>query len=348
MIRWLFRWVKRLVLLLLLLAIGLLAPVGYVELACRSDIQANDYAAILPETHHRAEGRTLMTYPEWHIVHAYDDYAEVISTNDPHEFGYLKSIGGFWSSLCALSETVGDHGGFDWPTKQMVYVIGVSFTAELLAKAAYEETLGRVATWIRGSARAPLDDLSARQARDYAAFLRQVPWHQWDFRRDVGELETANSGGFRDRERRFALGVEYSVKASYADVIAAAVESIGPDALTLRMVVRGLSAGELSALDGVTVVGTRPEGMEIETPRYRELTHLLADMAKAGAEFVEIAGNDDILFTVIGTKAIDDAVHAFERQGYGDIRSLVLVKVTELATRLRALEDGALEHVHDY
>jgi hypothetical protein len=24
----------------------------------------------------RPEGRTLMTYPEWHIVHAYEDYAE--------------------------------------------------------------------------------------------------------------------------------------------------------------------------------------------------------------------------------------------------------------------------------
>ena len=35
----------------------------------------------------RAESRTLTTYPEWHIVHAYDDYARVITDGDPHEFG---------------------------------------------------------------------------------------------------------------------------------------------------------------------------------------------------------------------------------------------------------------------
>ena len=61
-------------------------------------------------------------------------------------------------------------------TKLTIYTIGVSFTAELLAKAAYEETLGRIATLIRGAARAPLDDVSAGQARDYAAVRQQVPW----------------------------------------------------------------------------------------------------------------------------------------------------------------------------
>jgi hypothetical protein len=50
----------------------------------------------------RPEGRTLMTYPEWHIVHAYEDYAAVIRTGDPDDFGFLSSIGDFWSSTCAL------------------------------------------------------------------------------------------------------------------------------------------------------------------------------------------------------------------------------------------------------
>ena len=35
-------------------------------------------------------------------------------------------------------------------------------------KAAYEETFGRIATWVRGSDRALLDDISARQAASQA------------------------------------------------------------------------------------------------------------------------------------------------------------------------------------
>jgi hypothetical protein len=343
----LFRWLKRLVLLLLVAIIGLLSPIAYIETMCRPDVQPSAYTAILPADWHRAEGRTLLTYPEWHIVHAYDDYAEVIRTGNPADFGFLSSIGGFWSSLCALSTTSGDHGGFPWETKQMVYTIGVSFTAELLLKAAYEETVGRVATGIRGAAHTPLDDLSATQAADYATFLQQVPWYRWDFTRDAAALNAAATPVLRDRERSLALGIEYRVKAAYAQVIAAAVANVGPDQLTLRAVVTGLTVDQLAQYEGVTVIGQRPEGIEIEAPRYRAFTHLVIAMAAQGAQFVEIAGNDDILFTAISDEpTMPGAIHSFARQGNPGYRHLVLVKVSALADALRATK--GVEHIHDY
>ena len=128
----------------LVLVLLLLSPVAYVETACRPQGEAAPYTSLLPPADHRPESRMLMTYPEWHIVHAYDDYARVIRDGDPHDYGFLRGIGGFWSSLCALSQASGAHGGVDGGTKQMVYVIGTSFTLELALKAAYEETLGRV------------------------------------------------------------------------------------------------------------------------------------------------------------------------------------------------------------
>lgn len=350
MIRFVFRWLRRAFLALLVVVLGLLAPVAWNHVQCVGDTRPDSYAAILPEEHHRAEARTLMTYPEWHIVHAYDDYARVIAEGDPHDFGFLHAISGFWSSLCALSQAAGDHGGANGVIMQTVYTIGVSFTAEMLAKAAYEETLGRVATFLRGETRAPLDDLSAKQAAGYAAFLQQVPWYKWDFEADRAALIEARTDAFRDQERAIALGLEYSAKAAYARAIEAAVAAVGDDALTLRMIVTGMSEEDLSAIDGVAVKGTRPEGIEVETPRYRELTRILERMAGQGAEFVEIAGNDDILFTALSDEIIPGALHSFDRQGYGDQRHLILVKAPDLADRLRGLEaDGLrLEHIHDY
>lgn len=349
--RFLWRWTKRLLLVLLLLIAALLAPVGYVELACRGEIRESDYVSLLPPEHHRLESRTLMTYPEWHIVHAYDDYAEVIATGDPHDYGFFRSITGFWSSLCSLSEASASHGGVDWDTRQMVYVIGVSFTAELALKAAYEETVGRVFTWMRGEDRAPLDALSADQARAYAGFLQQVPWYRWDFAGDADALQAAATDRWRDRERAFALGIENNVKAAYAGVIAQAVAGVGFDELTLRMIVTDIDRAGLEALPGVTVISERAEEWEIETPRYRELTGLLARMADAGAGFVEIAGNDDIMLTVLSDRASHPgALHSFARQGHGDYRHLLMVPVTELDETLRGLEGEGLrlEHVHDY
>ena len=347
MIRWLWKWLKRLVFVLVLLVAALLAPIGYVEVACKGEpVAADPYDPLLPPEWHRAEGRTLMTYPEWHIVHAYDDYGQVITEGDPHDFGYLRAVSGFWGSLCALSEASPAHGGFDWTTKQTIYVIGVSFTAELMLKAAYEETVGRVYTWFRGPERATLDDLSARQARDYAEFLQQTPWYKYDFRADIAEQAAASQGTPRDNERRLALGLEFSAKQAYAGVIEDAVAGVGADALRLRMVVQA-TPDQLTGLEGVELVEERPEGLVLETPRYRQLTGLMREMAARGVDFVEIAGNDDIMLTALADAPLDGALWSRARQGYGDTRSLILLEVTELADFLRA-NGETVEHVHDY
>lgn len=347
--RFLGRWLKRGVLALGLLVLCLLAPVGYVELACRGEGGGAPYDPVITDpAWQRAESRTLMTYPEWHIVHAYDDYARVIATGDPHDFGYLRAVAGFWTALCPLSEASAEMGGVTTDSKMTIYTIGVSFTAELLAKALYEETVGRVVTVLRGEGRAALDDLSAEQAAKYAVFLQQTPWYKWDFDRDRAALSEARGETLRDRERALALGLEYRAKAAYARVIAGAVAGVGEDELRIRSVVAGLSPEALAGIGGVSVIEAMPEGVLIETDRYRAFTGILGGIAGAGGEVVEIAGNDEILFTVISdAPEMAGAVHSFRRQGYGDWRHLVVLPVADLAGRLRAL-GAAVEHVHDY
>ncbi len=347
--RTLLRWIKRLVLFTVLVVLALLSPIAYIETMCRPEGTLVAHEPLVGQDWQRPEGRTLLTYPEWHIVHAYADYAEVIRTGDPHDYGFVSAITGFWSSTCALAKASGQHGGFPWETKQMVYTIGVSFTAELALKAAYEETVGRLATLIRGTVHSPLDDMSARQAADYAVFLQQTPWYKWDFTRDAGELNTAATNAPRDRERRLALGLEYRAKAAYAKVIEAAVAAVGADQLRLRAVVSGVPEATLSALPDVQVITTLPVGVVIEAPRYRAFTRLAETIAADGGTFVEIAGNDDILFTMITDQpTAEGAVHSFARQGNPGFRHLVLIPVATLADTLRSLPKGALEHIHDY
>ena len=112
-----------------------------------------------------------------------------------------------------------------------------------------------------------------------------------------------------------------------------------------------LSNEELAAFDGVNVVAEHAQGIEVDTPRYRELTVLLSKMAQANGDFVEIAGNDDILFTVTSDSAnLDEALYSFARQGYGDFRHLILLPVADLADTLRSLDGQSLhlEHIHDF
>lgn len=347
--RLLLRLVKWLAVVLVLSVTALAAPVVYVETMCRGDAVAAPGTPLSGET--RPEIRTLLTYPEWHIVHAYDDYAEVIRTGDPHDYGFLPAVTGFWTSLCDLTGASAELGPIDGDTRVMVHVIGVSFTAELIFKAAYEETLGRVVTLIRGETRAALDDLSAEQAARYATFLQQVPWYRYDFAADAASLSAASTGSLRDRERAIALGLEHGARAAYARLIGQAVAATGQDDLTLQMVVTGLPGDRLAVVEGVTVLREIAQGIEVETPRYRALTLILADWAASGADFVDIAGNDRIMFTALSdAPTAEGALASLPRQGYADTRHLFLVDVAELAEVLRGLPARGLrlEHIHDY
>lgn len=331
---------------LLTLILSLAAPVLWVETMCRPQGDVAAYQAILPPEHHRPEGQTLMTWPEWQIVRAYEDYAEEIRNGDPQDYDFLPEIWRFWGSVCTLSKASGPLGGFPGDTKAMVYTIGVSFSLELGLKAAYEESLGRLAVWQRGPGRAVLDDVSAQMAADYAAFLSQVPWYRWDFTGDADRLAAEATPGLRNTERRFALGLEFRAKAVYAAMIGKAVAATGFDELTMRVVVRGLDSKTLASLPGVTVIAERPEGLEVETPRYAAFTDLARRIAAAGGVFVEIAGNDDILYTALSAEAAaPGALMSFARQGFGDFRHLHLIRVAGLAAALQA---GGVEHVHDY
>jgi hypothetical protein len=350
----LWRWLKRAMLALAALVLLLLAPVVYTEFACRGERIDQTFVSQIAPEEHRPVAATFLTYPEWHIVFAYDDYAKVLETGDPHQYGYLSAITGFWSAMCSLTEKADERGGAS-ETKNMDYVIGVSFTAELLAKAAYEETIGRVATWFRGEQHSVSDETSARMARAYAVFLHQVPWYKYDFENDVAALDAIGSLSFRDKERQFALGLEFGAKASYARVISEAVEATGQAKLTIRTVVESLDARTLRTLGDVTVIRASPEGVEIETPRYAAFTEILKKIALAQGHIKEIAGNNQIMITATGTEKPDillglPVLATLTRQGYNDQRWLVDVNVADLTNVIRAFEgSGAtLEHVFDY
>lgn len=344
-----FRLFKRLTLALLMMVLLLGAPIAWVEMSCRGPVRLQGERD--PDSGTRPESKTFTTYPEWHIVHAYEDYAHVISSKDPHHFNYLSAIGGFWGSLCPLAQMADAHGGFTSDSRATIYTIGVSFTMEMMMKAAYEETIGRLFTWIRGAERAPLDDLSAEQAMRYAEFLRMTPWYKWNFVSDAEVLSAASSGSARDTERRLALGGEYNAKALYARLIAKAVAATGNDQTRMVVEVAGLDPQELAGLPGVKVISTDYGVTTAETPRYREFTELAREISSRGGRFVTIAGNRVILLSAISRSPDPpQSLFSFLRQGRGDWRVLFLVPVSRLTERMSELaEDGIeLEHIHDY
>jgi hypothetical protein len=357
MIRFIGKLVKWVVILVLLTAVGLAAPIGYVEFSCHIPVTNTSYAPVITDPNEqRREANTYLTYPEWHIVYAYDGLAEVLKTSDEYDFDYASSVWRFWESTCALTRVADAHGGADGDTRLMLYTIGASFTLEMGLKAAYEETVGRVFAAVRGPVKSPQDVVAATMAADYAAFLRQTPWYKYNFQRMVDALwDIPIVDPWRGWERRLALGGEWKAKIFYADLIAAGVAATGEAKLTIQSVVTGLDATQLGIIPDVKVVSETPDGMVIETPRYARFTQILSEIARAGGSIREIAGNDDIMVALTlppGEEYVGpgEVIERMPRDGFWSERVLVDTKVSDLARLLAARTPGdpGLEHVFDY
>lgn len=345
--------------LVILAIIGLLSPAAYVEAFCHGDAGQQTYTPLIHDPEQRrAEANTFLTYPEWHIVYAYDGLAETLKKGEEFQFGYWESVKGFWQTDCALTRAADAHGGADIDTRLTIATIGVSFTLEMGLKAAYEDTIGRLTAWWRGPQKTPQDIVARDMAIDYAAFLRQVPWYKYPFQKSVDALQAAPSdGSLRGWERRVALGTEWKAKIAYAGAIASAVDVAGQAKLTIFSIVSGISAETLAAMKDVRIVSNLGDSLLIETPRYDIFTHILADIAKAGGTIREIAGNDDIMLSVTVPKGETPAllqrgemIARFARTGFDNDRALLSVKVGELGDILRQspIADPGIEHIFDY
>jgi hypothetical protein len=358
--------------LVVLGAVAIGATVASIEYRCSADVAGNQVpapAAALPSLvaappagYRRPEVDSFLSYPEWFIVHAYEDLAALLATGNESDFGYRSSVAGYWRSLCRLNRVAAAYGGDQGDTKLMLYTIGFSFTLELAAKGAYETTLGHLAETLRGPRKTAIDLHLAEVAQQYAVFLQRTPWYQFDFGREIGALWQAEAADddamIRHWERRLAMSVEFGAKALYAQLIGAAAGSLGPVDRTTLAVFAADTPAVLDAwleTSGAEVIERLAPGQVlVRSERYRPFTHLLLAALDAGVQPVEVAGNRRALVTVLAaTDQLPNTRVLFTvplsaqapRQRLG-----INTRMEELHTLLAAVRaaGGQFEHLYDY
>jgi hypothetical protein len=361
------KWAKRAAigtgLGLLTVAALIVPPIVTLEAVCvqKAEPAATRQPLLQDKEFLRPEANSKLSYPEWYIVHQYEDFADVLKQKSESQFHYLESISGFWSTLCGINARTKIEGDAAFEMKSMLYIIGLSYTAEMGIKGLYETTIGRLTEWLRGPERTSEDQFALRVADGYSKFLYQVPWYEYPFASELSKFwrETPMDGPGLPRkiERRVALSMEYGVKAAYAQVLKA-VAGMAPADLRIRSVVEGASAGELAQDEGIQVIRELDGGrVVIETPRYRAYTEILKDLAERGVRVVEIAGNTKVLTTVVtdkpGLRMPEHAQIIFRlplQSRPGFVRLGIDTPVDELSDLIKSLKKrgSSLEHVYDY
>ncbi|XDA96922.1 hypothetical protein AB1M95_12385 [Sulfitobacter sp. LCG007] len=334
--------------------LGLFGTILWVETQCRGPLYTQAPSRfITSETDRRPEGRSFLTYPEWHVVFTYRDYAETLFEAAPQDFGYWNAVRSFWTSSCAMNREADRYGDAGTAARQTLYVVGASFTTEMAAKAVYENTLGRLAS-LAGTD-TEQDRIEEEMAADYAEFLEQTPWYRFDFAQWRARLWDAPvTHHLRGWERRIALGIEWSAKAAYAQVIAGAVAATGQDETDMLIVVTRLRPDHVDELPSGRIIEPLGSALLLRVPRYEIFTRTADRIAAFGGEFVEIAGNDDILVSLLShqTPIMPATARVVAIVPVNEIweRYLVAIPVESLAGLLRASLYGParLEHIYDY
>ena len=191
----------------------------------------------------------------------------------------------------------------------MIYIIGVSYSIEYAIKGLYENTIGRVFEWIRGE-----DAHAARRLRAQgAAGLCRVSLHRPLVQISVprkarwldGDFGADAESPLRTWERDFALGTEYFVKIGYAALIQKALDAGSDDEpRDIMFVVATLPPEVLAKEPRIKPIrALTPQWQLVQTPRYKDLTEILHSLLDQGFGLAEIAGNHEILITVIAPKA---------------------------------------------
>lgn len=281
---------------------------GFVGLKCYSGGPPDERSMAIerdraqPPGYRREEASTFLTLPEWYIVYNSDEYARALQSRPPSAFPYIGSVRQYWRYYGAACEATRGVYPFSAGNHLMLAVIGSSFSIEYALKAVYENTAGRLSEWIGGHDTP--EDLFARQtAAEYGTFMHTVPWYEFPFAAKIGALwaSTPATGPhmFRKWERRGALTAEYGVKAAYGWLIGlSSGAAYGEEDLTVHARIENVSAHAL--IDGVTKVRAAPDGGAIVAiPRYEAFTGRVLTMLQQGIRFVDIAGNDEILVTVL-------------------------------------------------
>ena len=353
-------------LLLLVIAIEIIAGwrcnlQGQLHSPAAGSAERQKITAAIPN-YLRPEDDTFLSYPEWYIVWSYQEKADFQEHNLPSRFPYFGAVRQYWGSYCCIARLI--HGKYPANLGEhlMLVVIGTSFSAEYILKGAYEKTLGAVSEWSSGNQATEEDQFAYKVAREYADFVHVRPFYEFHFAREVkGLWKTTPLFGahiVRKWERKFYLTLDYTAEAFYCWIIEKLTHmTYGFEPSETYAWIENTSAEMLSGLPRVKIVKeVGPKAFVVDVPRYQEFTTVASDFAQRNINFVEIAGNSEILVSLVAPSTwpsnAENAVLVFSQPilTRRDYRRFVLsCPVKALSATLKGLNiSGAVEHVYDY
>lgn len=308
------------------------------------------------------EDSSFLTFPEWHIVYSAEEYADFLKHNKPSQFPYAKSIAQYWCSYRTVSALTKNIYKYNSDDQLMLSVIGVSYTYEYAFKGLYENTIGRVSEFL-GSTDTEEDRYAAVVAHEYGYSLPHSAWYNFPFGPKLIGLWTETSffgpHFLRKIERKFALSLEYSIKATYGWAIKNATESTySPEATEIYLVTEDIPTELLQKEPRIKIIkNISNETTLVSLPRYDEFNTVILKLAAQNVRILRIGDNANIMVSLIAPKEWNYHLSKGKPLFSIDVptnsrlkKIAVNIPVVEFSSIINKLhqEKIKIEHIYDY
>jgi hypothetical protein len=310
----------------------------------------------------RPGAATFLALPAWDIVYSAEEYAAFVFREPPSRFPWFGAIAQFWRTYAASCRATRHASPFDPGAHLRLGGTGVSFSVQHAVAGAYETTLGRAAEWLGGHD-SEEDAWARRTAQEYGRFLHLAPWYEFSFARTLRALwrhtPWAGPHPARKWERRIALSAGYGATAVVARVInrVFGTARVGED-VEIRAWLDDVPDDAFADLRVKRLRTLGPRSCIVGLPRGGAFTAVALELLRHGARFRDIAGNDVIALTAVGSRAARGSVTSpasvvFEEPvltNPGVVRLAVRVPVGALNEMIAALaaRGATLERLYDF
>ncbi len=311
----------------------------------------------IPE-YKRGEEQSYLALPEWYIVFNSEEYAVHISRKTPSSFPYWQSVKEYWSLYTQtgkLAEKYPSNFGY----KAMLWIIGSSYSAELLIKGAYETTIGRLTEIMTSDKGTDEDRLIAEYNVKYGTFIHVRPFYEfsyWSCLKDFWSKTSFFGENFtRKLERKIWFSTEFLVKTIYGWAMGVGSgAAYGAEAERIMAIVKG---EDLIKSPYVKVLESAQGSHLVSIVRYDVFRDLVMELADSEDKLVEVSGNRHIMFTVTGKKNTIPEIMNNSIVGHSRIvtddsqeRLLVAGPVSSLISNVKVMKDAGykIEHVFDF
>jgi hypothetical protein len=299
--------------------------------------------------------------PEWYLVFNPKEYSDYLAAGkNPSNFPFYASIDEYWTLYDRSMKLVSAAYDENKEYNTMLQVIGVSITMEYTAKMLYENTIGRVFSWLSNGTPSDEENIIVDAHRAYSDFIYDKAWYEFDFIPWVNRVwstsNTAESNWLRKLERKLFFTIEFAFKAAYAKLIEWGAKASYEEPVT-EIYLLVSTTDSLKNYQCLKIIREQGDQKIASITRWGAFTKTIIDIADKDIGIIEIGGNDEIIVSILTNKdesgifPDDNLLYTSNVVTQSDReRRVYLLPVARLLPFIQAAKEKGMEveHVFDY